>query len=163
MAVDMFIKIKGIEGESTDKKHPKEIDVLAWSWGMSQSGTTHMGGGGGSGKVSVQDLSFTKYVDASSHALMGACCVGKHHDDAILYVRKASGKGGDPIEYIKITMNEVMVTSVSTGGSGAEDRLTENITLNFAKVKFEYTPQKADGTKDTTKETTWDIAANAND
>ena len=115
MAVDMFMKIKTIEGESTDKTHKKEIDVLAWSWGLSQSGTTHVGGGGGSGKVSVQDLSFTKYVDSSSNALILGCCSGEHYDEALLTVRKA---GKDPLEYIKITMKEVIVTSVTTGGSG---------------------------------------------
>ncbi|WP_374513303.1 Hcp family type VI secretion system effector [Niveibacterium sp.] len=158
MAVDMFMKIKGIDGESTDKSHKKEIDVLAWSWGMSQSGTTHMGGGGGSGKVSVQDISFTKWVDASTHALMLSCCNGEHHDEAVLVVRKA---GKDPLEYIKITMNEVIITSVSTGGSGGEDRLTENVTLNFAKVKFEYQPQNEKGGPDGgPKIVGWNIAEN---
>lgn len=158
MAVDMFMKVGDIEGESTDKKHGKEIDVLAWSWGMSQSGTTHVGGGGGAGKVNVQDLSFTKYVDASTHALMKACCDGSHYDEAKLTVRKA---GKDALEYIKITMKEVIVTSVSTGGSGGEDRLTENVTLNFAEFKLEYTPQKPDGSGDSAKEVAWNIAENA--
>ncbi len=162
MAVDMFIKVGNIDGESTDKVHAKKIDVLAWSWGISNSGTTHQGGGGGAGKANVQDLSFTKYVDSSSHALLLTCSNGQHHDKANLVVRKAGGKGA-PIEYIKIEMSEVLVTSVSTGGSGGEDRLTENVTLNFAKVKFEYTPQKPDGSADTTKEMVYDIASNAND
>jgi len=161
MAVDMFMKIGDIKGESTDKKHPAEIDVLAWSWGISNSGTTHQGGGGGAGKANVQDLSFTKYTDASSHALLLAASNGQHYTKANLVVRKAGGKGA-PIEYIKIEMTEVMITSVSCGGSGGEDRLTENVTLNFAKVKYEYTPQKADGTPDTTKEMVFDIAANDN-
>jgi len=91
MAVDMFIKIGDIKGEAKDAKHKAEIDVLAYSWGMSNSGTTHMGGGGGSGKVSVQDLSFTKYVDAASSALMGHCASGKHIPEATLVVRKAGG------------------------------------------------------------------------
>ena len=149
MAVDMFMKLDGIEGESNDKTHPKEIDVLAWSWGGSNSGSAHVGGGAGSGKANVQDLSFTKYVDASSHALFLNCFTGEHIAEAKLVVRKAGGKG--PIEYIKITMNEVLVTSISTGGSGGEDRLTENVSLNFAKVKFEYTPQKPNGEADTAK------------
>lgn len=161
MAVDMFIKIGDIKGESTDKKHADKIDVLAWSWGMSNSGTTHQGGGGGAGKANVQDLSFTKYVDSASHALLLACSNGQHYGTANLIVRKAGGKGA-PIEYIKIEMTEVLVTSVSTGGSGGEDRLTENVSLNFAKVKFEYTPQKADGTPDTTKEMVFNIAENDN-
>jgi type VI secretion system secreted protein Hcp len=157
MAVDMFIKVGDIEGESADSKHEKEIDVLAWSWGMSQSGTTHMGGGGGSGKVSVQDLSFTHYCDAASHALMKACCDVSHYEEAKLTVRKA---GKEALEYIKITMKEVIVSNVSTGGSGGEDRLTENITLNFAEFKFEYTPQATDGSGGSTKEAAWNIAAN---
>jgi type VI secretion system secreted protein Hcp len=157
MAVDMFIKIGDIEGESTDGKHEKEVDVLSWNWGMSQSGTTHMGGGGGSGKVAVNDLTFTKYVDAATHALMKACCDGSHYEEAKLTVRKA---GKDALEYIKLTMKEVIVTSVSTGGSGGEDRLTENVTLNFAEFKLEYTPQKPDGTGDSAKEVAWNIAKN---
>jgi len=142
MAVDMFMKLSAIEGESRDKKHPKEIDVLAWSWGMSQSGTTHTGGGGGAGKVNVQDLSITKYVDGASNALLLACCKGTHIDEALLTVRKA---GDHPLEYIKLTLKEVIVSSVSTGGSGGEDRLTENVSLNFASYKFEYQPQDAKG------------------
>lgn len=157
MAVDMFLKIKGIDGESADDKHKKEIDILAWSWGLSQSGNAHMGGGAGSGKVNVQDLSFTKYIDSSSHALMLACCSGEHIGEAVLVVRKA---GKDPLEYIKLTLSDLIVSSVSTGGSGGEDRLTENIALNFAKFKYEYTPQKPDGTGDAPKTAGWDIPAN---
>ena len=78
MAVDMFIKMDGIKGESGDKSHKEEINVLAWSWGMSNSGSAHLGGGAGSGKVNVQDLSLTKYIDKSSPDLMLCCCNGKH-------------------------------------------------------------------------------------
>jgi|RhiMethySRZTD1v2_1073278.scaffolds.fasta_scaffold00065_2 type VI secretion system secreted protein Hcp len=157
MAVDMFLKMPPIKGESKDSKHPDEIDVLAWSWGASQSGTTHSGGGGGAGKVNVQDLSLTKFVDKASHLLLSACAKGTHFTEALLTVRKAGDK---PLEYIKLTLNEVMVTAVSTGGSGGEDRLTENVTLNFAKFKYEYTPQKADGSGDATVNFAFDIAAN---
>lgn len=124
---------------------------------MSQSGTMHTGSGGGAGKVNIQDLSFTKYVDASTHALMKACCDGTHYPEAKLTVRKA---GKTALEYIKLTMKNVIVTSLSTGGSGGEDRLTENVTLNFAEFKTEYTPQKPDGTGDAVKEMGWKIAEN---
>lgn len=157
MAIDMFLKINGIDGESKDKTHKDEIDVLAWSWGMSQSGTSHLGGGGGAGKVSVQDLSFTKYVDKASTALMKFCCDGGHVDQCLLTVRKA---GQTPLEYIKITMDNVMVTSVSTGGSGGEDRITENVTLNFAQVTVDYMEQKPDGSGMAAGTLTWDIEAN---
>ena len=160
MAVDMFFKIKDVEGESADDKHKKEIDVLAWSWGVSQSGTSHMGGGAGSGKVNVQDLSFTKYVDKSSPDLMLGACNGKHYDNALLTVRKAGEK---PVEYLKITMTEVLVTSVSTGGSGGEDRLTENVTLNFASVKVDYVEQTPKGGTGDKPSMNWNIAENSKD
>jgi type VI secretion system secreted protein Hcp len=156
MAVDMFIKIDGIKGESVGD-HKEEIDVLAWSWGMSQSGSMHLGGGGGAGKVSVQDLSFTKYIDKASPNLMQYCCNGKHIKEALLTVRKAGEK---PLEYIKIKLEEIIVSSVSTGGSGGEDRLTENVTLNFAKCGFIYTPQDQKGSGTGTVEMTWDIKQN---
>jgi len=153
----MFMKLDDVNGESKDSKHKQSIDVLAWSWGMSQSGTTHLGGGGGAGKVNVQDLSFTKYIDRSTTVLQLAACNGKHFKQALLTVRKAGEK---PVEYLKIKMEDVLITSVSTGGSGGEDRLTENVTLNFAKVNVEYTPQKDDGSGDASVKMGWDIAGN---
>ena len=158
MAVDQFIKIKGIDGEAKDAKHAKEIDVLAWSWGMSNSGSAHMGGGAGAGKVNVQDLSFTKYLDSATHLLNQHCATGKHIPEALLTVRKAGDK---PLEYLKITLKDILVTSLSTGGSGGEDRLTENVTLNFAEFKVEYTPQKQDGSGDAVKTFAYNIAKNA--
>ena len=157
MAMDIFIKIGDLKGESIDDKHKDEIHVLAWSWGMSQSGTTHAGPGGGSGKVAVQDLSFTHFIDKSSPNLMLACANGKHFSEALLTVRKAGEK---PLEYLKITMNDLIITSCTTGGSGGEDRITENVSLNFAKFKVEYTPQKKDGSGDAPVTIGWDIAGN---
>ena len=140
-----------------DDKHKEEIDVLAWSWGLSNAGNAQIGGGAGAGKVNVQDLSITKYIDKATPDLMLSTCNGQHHDKVTLTVRKA---GTTPVEYLKITMEQVLITSLSTGGSGGEDRLTENISLNFAKYKVEYTPQKKDGSADKTLTTGWDIAAN---
>ena len=157
MALDMFMKLGDIVGESVDSVKKDEIDVLAWSWGMSQSGTTHMGGGGGSGKANFQDISFTKYVDSGSNAIMTALAKGTHLPEAVLTCRKA---GAGQQDYIVITMKEVIVTSVSTGGSGGEDRLTENVTLNFAEVNFSYTPQDAKGTVAGAKIFGWNIAEN---
>lgn len=159
MAVDMFLVIKGLKGETKDATYSKEqgMDILAWSWGLSQSGTFHMGGGGGAGKASFQDISVTKWVDAASPNLISKCAKGEHFTDAKLIVRKAGGK---QIEYIVIKLSEVMVTSVSTGGSGGEDKLTENISLNFAKFDFIYTPQKKDGSKDSEVNFAYNIAEN---
>lgn len=161
MAVDMFFKIGDIKGESIDDTHKDEIQLLAWSWGMSQSGTTHQGPGGGAGKVSVQDISFTKYIDRASPTLMLYCANGTHVTDATLTVRKA---GGTPVEYVVITLKELLVSSVSTGGSGGEDRLTENVTVNFAKFKVSYQPQGPDGAKQGGAiEMGWDIPGNVAD
>lgn len=158
MAVDMFMKIPDIPGESLDAQHSKEIDVLSWSWGMSQSGTAHLGSGQGSGKVSVQDFSFTKYIDASSHALLLACCSGKHISKANFVVRKSAGD--KPLEYIKIEFEDLIISTIHTGGNGSEDRLTESIAINFGKFKYAYVPQKKDGSGDAEKTAGWNIAKN---
>jgi len=158
MAVDMFLKLGDLKGESVDHKHKDEIDVLSWSWGLSQQGTTHLGGGGGAGKVSVNDLSFTKYVDKASPNLFQYCCSGKHFPSATLIIRKAGDK---PLEYMKVTMEDVIIASVQGGASGGDDRLTENISLNFGRVKVSYQPQKADGSPDGgTIDAGWNIATN---
>jgi type VI secretion system secreted protein Hcp len=165
MAVDMFInfgdKIKG-ETQDQHQKAKNDSDVLAYSWGMSQTGSFHTGGGGGAGKVHVQDLSFTKYADTASTALMSHCCTGVHIPKVVLLVRKAGGDAAKPgLNDMMITMSKVIVTSVSTGGSGGEDRFTENVTLNFAEVKVEKFQQDDKGTVKPAGELTWDIAANS--
>jgi type VI secretion system secreted protein Hcp len=153
----MFLKLEGIKGESKDGKHPNEFDVLAWSWGVSNSGSSHTGGGGGSGKANVQDISFTKWVDSGSAALLMHALTGKHIPKANLVVRKAGDK---PLEYIKIELTDCLITAVSTGGSGGEDRLTENVTINFSKVKFEYQVQDEKGAGKPAGEVTYDIKKN---
>jgi type VI secretion system secreted protein Hcp len=161
MALDMFLVITGeIGGETQDKVYnaKKGIDVLAWSWGLSQAGSFHSGGGGGAGKANFQDISLTKWIDKSSPTLMLYCSNGDHFPEAQLIVRKA---GKTPLEYLTITMKKVMVTSISTGGSGGEDKLTENVSLNFAEVNVKYVEQKADGTEGEKPEYKWDIAGNA--
>lgn len=157
MAVDFFLDLEGIKGEAQDAKHKDTIDVLAWSWGAAQSGTTHAGSGSGSGKVAVQDISFTKYIDKSSSALLSHCCTGKHIPKAKLIVRKAGDK---PLEYINISMKDLIVTHVAMGGSGSEDRLTENVTLNFGEFKYEYSVQATDGSKGPTTDFAWNISKN---
>lgn len=157
MAADMFMEIEGIKGESKDKTHKEAIDVLTWSWGLSNSGSFHAGGGGGAGKVSVQDLSFTKYVDRASADLHLACCNGKHMKQAKLIVRKAGEK---PLEYLLIELSECLVTAIAAGGSGGEDRLIETVTLNFAKIHFEYKVQDEKGGGKDGGQYTWDVAGN---
>jgi len=158
MAVDMFLKIDDIQGESVDASHKKEISVVSWSWGMTQSGTTHQGPGSGAGKVNVSDITITKFVDKATPNLLSACCAGKHYKQAQLTIRKA---GGHPLEYLKIFLYDILVSGISTGGSGGEDRITENVTLNFGQFEVDYTPQKGDGSADATIPATWNIQTNS--
>jgi type VI secretion system secreted protein Hcp len=153
---DMFLKLTNIKGEAVDSKHKDEIDVLSWSFGASQAGTAHLGGGSGSGKVQIQDLTITHYVDAASTDLLKHLTSGKHIDEGLLTVRKA---GGTALEYLKIKMIQVMVTHISNGGGAGQDRVTENVTLNFRKFTQTYYPQDAKGHAKPHTEFTWDIAA----
>ncbi|TDK66103.1 Hcp family type VI secretion system effector [Sapientia aquatica] len=142
MAQDIFLKINGIEGESKDDKHSNEIEVQSWDWKISQQSNMHSGSGGGAGKATVGDLTFVHSVDKSSPNLMKYCLTGKHIDSAVLTVRKA---GGNPLEYLKITMSDVIVTKVQPSGSNDGDGIRETISLAFSKVKQEYAVQNAQG------------------
>jgi type VI secretion system secreted protein Hcp len=161
----MFLKLDDIAGDSADdvaappskKPHKGEMDVLAWSWGMSQSASMHAGTGGGTGKVNVQDLSLTKRIDKASPNLIKFCCTGKHFGTATLTVRKAGDK---PVEYFTIKMTDVIISSVSTGGSGGGDVLTENISLNFAAFEVTYTEQDQKGNATTSIPGAFNIAGN---
>lgn len=142
--VDYFLKVDGIEGESQDHKHKGEIDVQSFSWGETQTGTHAAGGGGGAGKVSMQDFHFVMNVNKSSPKLMLACANGEHIKKAVLTCRKA---GKDQQEFYKITLSDVLVSSFQTGGNGHSDIVpTDQISLNYAKIEWEYKEQKPDGT-----------------
>jgi type VI secretion system secreted protein Hcp len=158
MAVDSFLKLGDLKGESPVKGFEDQIQLLSWSWGMSHGGTTHHGTGGGAGKVSVGDLSFTHYVDAASPGLILACCNGKHFDEATLTMRKAGEK---PLDYLIIKLKDIIVTSVQQSGSSGGDLVTESFSLNFAKFEVAYQPQDAKGAKKGGAiEVKYDIAVN---
>ncbi|WP_175948240.1 Hcp family type VI secretion system effector [Burkholderia pyrrocinia] len=143
MSQDIFLKINAIDGESLDSAHKNEIEVLSWGWKISQESSMHAGSGGGAGKATVDDLEFEHFVDRSSPNLMKYCLTGKHIDQAVLVVRKA---GGNPLEYLKLTMSDVIVTTVQPFGSNTDEiRMREKVRLSFSKVKQEYTVQNAQG------------------
>jgi type VI secretion system secreted protein Hcp len=143
-AVDYFLKIDGIQGESKADKHKDEIDIQSYSWGATQTGTFAAGGGGGAGKVSMQDFHFTMPVNKASPALFLSCAQGDHIKNAILTCRKA---GKEQQEFLKITLSDVLVSSFQTGGHGGGDVTpTDQISLNFAKIEVEYKEQDATGT-----------------
>jgi len=142
MASDTFAKLGDIKGESLDDKHKDEIEVLSYSWGVANAGSMGYGSGGGEGKATFHDLSFTHKVDKASPVLLQACATGVHLKDGTITVRKA-GKGQQ--EFLVIKMNDIIITSVTQGGGGGADGASENVSIAFAKVNLEYKPQKADG------------------
>jgi len=157
-AVDYFLKIDGIDGESTDSKHKNAIDVQSWSWGETNSGDSAHRGGMGAGKVSMQDFHFVMHVNKSTPKLMEACATGQHIKKADLICRKA---GKDQQEYLKVTMSDLVVSSYQTGGSAGDGVIpVDQISLNFSKIEFEYKEQKADGTLGGKVKKGWDVKAN---
>ncbi len=158
MAVDMFLKLDGIDGESKDHKHKDSIHIESFSLGLSQTGTFGTGGGGGTGKVAVHDISISKFVDKSSPALMYHCASGKHIPNGLITVRKA---GEHPLEYMKIKLEDILVSSIQSAGHNAGDLVTENVALNFAKFRVEYQEQsKTGGAEGGPKLFGWDVKAN---
>jgi type VI secretion system secreted protein Hcp len=156
MAIDAFLKIEGVTGESVVKGMEGQIDVLSWSWGASQSGTMHTATGGGAGKADVQDLAFSHFVDKASPTLLQFCCSGKHFTKATLTLRKA---GDNPLNYVVITLENVLISSVSMGGGDGAERLHEDVKLNFSKFSYTYQPQDSTGAKSGgPMTTTYDIA-----
>jgi type VI secretion system secreted protein Hcp len=143
MASDIFAKLGDIKGESLDSKHKDEIEVLSYSWGLTNAGSMAHGSGGGEGKATFHDLSFVHAVDKASAVLMQACATGVHLKEGTITHRKA-GKGQQ--EYLIVKMTDIIVTGVQHGGSG--DGHSENVSLAFAKVSLEYKPQKPDGSLD---------------
>lgn len=156
-AVDYFLKIDGIEGESTDAKHKNEIEILSFSWGVANTATPTAGGGGGAGKATFQDLTFNAQLSKASPKLFLACAGGQHLRSAVLTVRKA---GKENQEFYTIRMDDVVVSSVQNGGSVGAEGIFDSIALNFSKITWSYAPQKADGTLGPRIETNWDIKLN---
>jgi type VI secretion system secreted protein Hcp len=154
MASDIFAKLGDIKGESLDDKHKDEIEVLSFSWGVTNSGTMATGSGAGTGKATFQDLVIVHNIDKASPDLMRACATGSHLKDATITQRK-SGKGQQ--EFLVIKMNDVIITGVTRGGSAEQ---AETVSLAFAKVNVEYKPQKPDGSLDASIFFKYDLKAN---
>jgi type VI secretion system secreted protein Hcp len=156
MASDIFAKIGDIKGESLDAKHKDEIEILSFSWGVTNSGSAAAGSGAGSGKATFQDLVVVHNIDKASPDLMRACATGTHLKDATITHRKA-GKGQQ--EFLVVKMNDVIITGV-THGNATGQQSSETVSLAFAKVDLEYKPQKPDGSLDASIHFKYDLKAN---
>jgi type VI secretion system secreted protein Hcp len=155
MASDIHIEMDGIKGESTDDKYKDQIEVHGWQWGASNATTMATGGGGGAGKVSFHDFSFTHNYDKASPALLKNCAKGTHIKKAVLHQRKA---GGGQQEFLTITFEDVFITSLAPSGSG--EQVMESVSFSFGKYSLDYKPQKADGSLDAAVNTKYDVKAN---
>src|SRR5262245_21908485 len=156
--VDYFLKLDGIEGESQDAKHKGEIDVESWSWGETQTGTSSAGGGGGAGKVQMADFHFVMKVNKASPKLLLACATGEHIKKAVLTCRKA---GKEQQEFVKFTFTDLLVSSYQTGGTSSGSVVpNDQISLNYAKIEYEYKEQKADGSLGGPVKVGYDLKAN---
>ena len=156
-AIDYFLKLDGITGESADAKHKGEIEVLSFSFAESQVGGSGHGGGGGSGRVEMSDFSFTARTSRASPQLFLHCAQGKHIKQAILTVRKA---GQSQQEYLKIKLNDVLVSSYALDGEASEGQPQDAFSLNFVKLSYDYAPQKSDGSLDAPVHGGWDLSKN---
>jgi type VI secretion system secreted protein Hcp len=154
MATDYFLKLTEVAGESAQQGHVDEIDLLSWSWGESNAGSAAEGGGGGSGKVNMQDFSFAMKINKASPVLFKFCASGTHIKEGVLTCRRA---GKEPRPYLTIKFTDCLVSSFQTGGSAGDEIPTDSISLNFSKIEYSYTPQKADGTLGTAIPAAYDI------
>ncbi|WP_411751993.1 Hcp family type VI secretion system effector [Serratia sp. (in: enterobacteria)] len=157
MAIDMFLKVEGANGESKDSNHKGWTDIISFSWGASQPGNMGVGGGGGAGKVCFNDLHVNALVDKSTPALLKHCASGKHLGKIELSICKA---GGGQVEYVKITLEDVLVTSVQYTGSDGEDTVGVNYAFQAAKVKQQYWEQSDKGGKGAESSAGWNIKEN---
>ena len=157
-AVDYFLKLDGIEGESNDSKHTNEIELESWNWSEMNHGTQNSGGGGGAGKVKMADFNFVMAVCQASPKLMLACATGEHIKKATLTCRKA---GKEQVEYLKVTFTDLLISSYQTGGSaGSQVVPHDQISFNFSKIEFEYKEQKPDGSLGAPVKAGYDVKAN---
>jgi type VI secretion system secreted protein Hcp len=156
--VDYFLKVEGVDGESTDDKHKGEIELESWSFGGTNPGSFSSGGGGGTGKVALSDFHFVKKVDKASAKLLASCCSGEHLKKATLVCRKA---GKTPQEFLTIILSPVLVSSFQGGGSAGSDIVPmDQVSFNYGKIEFKYKEQKPDGSLGGEIIGGWDVTTN---
>lgn len=152
---DYYLKIEGIEGESTDEMHKGQIEIMSYTWGMSNSGSMAASSGAGAGKTSFTSIRITTAVSKASPLLFESVATGKHFPSATLSLVKSDGGQ----EFMKVTLSDVLISSYQTTGNSGEAP-TESFRLNFAKIEYEYTPQSPDGSMEATVKAGYDLAAN---
>ena len=157
MALDIFLKVAGIKGESSDDRHREEIDVASFSWGLSQQRTTSTGGGAGASKADFQDLHVVTNVSQASPQLFLASAAGRHIETAVLTCRRAGGSAQQ--DFLKYT-SDVLVASYHTDGQAEDSVPVDEVSFTYAQVKVEYRPQRPDGSLGAPITAGWNVKTN---
>ena len=157
MAFDAFLKLTGVTGDAKDSDHTGWLQLESFSFGCHNTGSAATGGGMGTGKVAMQDFSFTPNGDSGGPVLFTKCASGEHLGEGILECQKS---GGTKMVFFKATFTDLLISSFSTHGGVGQEIPSTNVTFNFAKIKLEATAQKEDGSKLAPVTGGWDVKAN---
>jgi type VI secretion system secreted protein Hcp len=158
VALNIFLKLAGIKGESTDVQHREEIEVASFSWGLSRQRATSTGGGAGASKADFQDLHVVTNVSQASPQLVLASAAGRHIETAILTCRKVSG--GTQQDFLKYNLSDVLVASYHTNGQAEDGVPVDEVSFTYAQIKVEYRPQRADGSLGAPITAGWNVKTN---
>ena len=160
MAIDVYLQIDGIKGESQDDKHRDWIECESVHWGIFQpkSATASTGGGHTAERAELEEIAFRKVADLASPLLMQHCAMGKTIPKAKFEFMRADGDG-TPVKYFEIELENVLIGGISPGIS-AGSLLSEEVALKFSKVKWKYTQQKIGGGIGGNTMGGWDLAGN---
>ena len=158
VALNIFLKLAGIKGESTDVQHREEIEVASFSWGLSRQRATSTGGGAGASKADFQDLHVVTNVSQASPQLVLASAAGRHIETAILTCRKVSG--GTQQDFLKYTLSDVLVASYHTDGQAEDSVPVDEVSFTYAQIKVEYRPQRPDGSLGAPITAGWNVKTN---
>jgi type VI secretion system secreted protein Hcp len=155
MAVDYFLKLDGIQGESTDEKHKDAIQIMSFSWGGSQTSSVAGTGGSGAGKVDLSDFSIMINFDKSTPKFFKSMCAGIHIKTGELTAIK-SGADGKP--YLKVDFKELFVSSLQI--SASSEIPTVSVSFTYNEIKMDYSQQNEQGNLTSTGPVTYDLKAN---
>jgi type VI secretion system secreted protein Hcp len=161
MAMEIFLQLAGITGESQKTGAVGQIEVFSFSNGASNHGSSGAGTGSGAGKVSLSEISIMKQLDSSTPNLFLACCQGTHIATGTMIVRESTG-GTNPQIYYQYDLTEVFINSIQWSGSeGGSGKPSESVSMSFKSIQITYTPQNEDGTLGSAIEVGWNVSLNA--
>ena len=155
MAVDYFLKLDGIQGESDDANHKNDIQIMSWSWGASQVSSVAGTGGSGAGKADLSDFSIMTNFDKATPKFFKSICHGQHIKTGQLQAIKAGGNGKP---YLKVDFEELYVSSLQI--SASSEIPTISVSFSYNQIKIDYSTQNEQGILTTTGAVTYNVKQN---